>query len=85
MAQELKKFGIEVSVFDNVVTVNGGRLVTPAQPLYSHNDHRIAMSLTLLCSKVGGTVICAEAVKKSYPDFYDILKALQIGLVINED
>ena len=85
MAQELKKFGIEVCVFDNSVTVKGGRLSAPAQPLYSHNDHRIAMSLTLLFSKVGGTVTCAEAVSKSYPDFYEVLKALQIGLVINEN
>lgn len=85
MAEELKKFGIDVAIYENSVTVKSGKLQKPAEPLYSHNDHRIAMSLSLLCTKVGGTITCAQAVQKSYPDFFNILKALKIGLVINED
>lgn len=85
MAEELNKFRIEVQIYENAVTVKGGSLQKPDRLLYSHNDHRVAMSLSLLCTKVGGTIACAEAVQKSYPDFYNVLKDLKIGLVINED
>ena len=49
MAQELEKFGIGVTVEENTVTVHAGKLQTPSQPLCGHNDHRIVMSLALLC------------------------------------
>ena len=39
----------------------------------SHNDHRIAMAAAIaatVCTEPV-TVLCAEAVKKSYPSFWD--------------
>lgn len=84
MAAELHKFGVAVKVEENTVTVHGGTLQPPAEPLYGHNDHRIVMALTLLCTVTGGIVTGSEAVAKSYPDFFEQLCALQIGLNQNE-
>ena len=44
--------------------------------LCGHNDHRVIMALSLLASQVGGVIIDAEAVRKSYPDFFRDLKRL---------
>ena len=82
MAEELAKFGISVTVEENAVVVHPGALQTPSEPLCGHNDHRIVMSLALLCSRTGGIIQGAEAVSKSYPDFFDKLRSLQVGVTI---
>ncbi len=75
MAKELKKFGAELIVRENSVTVKKAPLHPPTEPLRGHNDHRIVMSLAVLCTLYGGEIEGCEAVKKSYPDFfYDIQK-----------
>ena len=78
MAAELSKFGITMDVRADSVTVRPGKLRIPSGPLCGHNDHRIVMALSLLCSVVGGTILGAEAVAKSYPDYFDVLKQLGI-------
>lgn len=80
MAQELAKFGVPVTVMDNEIEVLGGNLQKPTEVLDSHNDHRIAMTLTVLCTTTGGIVDGAEAVRKSYPDFYEVIRHLGISL-----
>lgn len=76
MAQELRKFGTEVEVLDNSVIIKPGRLQSPTEILSGHNDHRIVMAMSLLASAVGGTIDGAQAVRKSYPDFFDVLRRL---------
>ena len=76
MAQELRKFGTEVEVNDNSVIIKPGRLQSPTEILSGHNDHRIVMAMSLLASAVGGTIDGASAVRKSYPDFFDVLRRL---------
>lgn len=83
MAQELLKFGIKVDVNDNDVTVYGGELKTPRDTLCGHNDHRIVMSLSLLCTLTGGSINEAESVAKSYPDFFSKIKSL--GIVVENE
>lgn len=78
MAAELCKFGVAVAVEENTVVVQPGVLKKPEQSLWGHNDHRIVMSLALLCTLTGGTIEGAEAVGKSFPDFFEKLRALQI-------
>ena len=80
MAQELAKFGINVTLSANTITVHKGQLHTPTVPLFGHNDHRIVMALSTLCSLVGGTIEGAEAIRKSLPDYFDIMRS--IGLEI---
>lgn len=78
MRQELSKFGINVIVGENEVTVESGTLKAPEDILCGHNDHRIVMALSLLCSRVGGKIEGAEAVAKSYPKFFHSIKSLGI-------
>lgn len=80
MAQELAKFGIEVKITENTITVKTGRLRKPIIPLCGHNDHRIVMALATLCTLTGGTIEGAEAVAKSYPDYFRQLAALGIDI-----
>ena len=75
MAAELGKFGISVKVFDNSVIVEKGLLKKTDEILYGHNDHRIVMSLALLCSVTGGIIDGTEAVSKSFPDFFDVISS----------
>ncbi len=83
MADELAKFGINTDVFDNDVIIHSGTLKTPSVVLDGHNDHRIVMALNLLCSITGGTISGAEAVAKSYPDYFEKIKS--IGIVIKNE
>ena len=80
MAEELAKFGIRVDVMENEIIVHKGTLVTPSETLRSHNDHRIAMTMATLCSVTGGTIDGAESVKKSFPNYYDVIEQLGISV-----
>lgn len=83
MAEELSKFGADIEVYDNEITVNKAELYRPKDDLYCHNDHRVVMSLAVLASVYGGRLTGAEAVKKSFPDFFTRVKTL--GLEISSD
>ena len=80
MQTELKKFGIKVDVNDNDVTIYDGELKTPSETLCGHNDHRIVMALSQLCTLTGGSINDAQSVAKSYPDYFGKIKSL--GIVI---
>lgn len=81
MEQELSKFGANLRAGDNVVTVEGGNLHCPKEPLCAHNDHRIVMSMAYLLSFTGGVIEGYEAVRKSWPDFFKVIQ--NAGVVVN--
>jgi 3-phosphoshikimate 1-carboxyvinyltransferase len=83
MAEELSKLGVRVLVEEDRVEVEATRLCAPSEPICSHNDHRIVMSMAVLLTRVGGEIVGAEAVNKSFPDFFDRLRSL--GLQIEEE
>ena len=77
MAQELAKFGVTVLIGkDSIIVEKPEKLLKPEMPVSSHNDHRTAMSLAALMTLTGGEIEDAEAVKKSYPTFFDDLFSL---------
>lgn len=80
MAKELSKFGIGVQCMENEIIVENGSLQKPKTVLQGHNDHRIAMALSVLCTLTGGCIEEAECVKKSYPGFYEDMKKLGTGV-----
>lgn len=80
MAQELEKFGIQTEVYENEIIIYPGELQVPTEELESYNDHRIAMTLATLCSITGGIICRAEAVRKSFPNYYKIIETLGIRL-----
>lgn len=82
MALEMAKFGITLETEENRIIVPAGNIHMPAEPLDSHNDHRIAMALSLLCTRTGGEIHCAEAVRKSFPDYWQKLQSLGIDVSI---
>ena len=80
MCEELSKFGIKTHMEENSIEIGSG-LKAPGEAICGHNDHRIVMSLTLLLSLTRGTITEAEAVRKSYPGFFDDIQKL--GIVVN--
>jgi len=69
---EFAKLGIKINYTDDCMDIIGGTLTTVVVPLYSHNDHRIAMALAIACMHMTETITLtgAEAVNKSYPSFW---------------
>lgn len=80
MAEELKKFGANVKVYENSVEIEKTQLKPPIVPLCGHNDHRIVMALSVLAAVFGTEIDGAEAVNKSYPDFFRVIKKAGVNV-----
>ncbi|MBQ3581677.1 MAG: 3-phosphoshikimate 1-carboxyvinyltransferase [Alistipes sp.] len=77
--REYEKLGIEVDISEkNIMRIRGGE-IQPATT-FSHNDHRIAMSLAVSALRCQGEVKIenAECVEKSYPTFFEDLESITI-------
>ena len=81
MAEELKKFGTSVSVYEDTVVIYPAEFHAPSEVLCGHNDHRIVMALSVLLTLTGGEIEGAESVSKSYPAFFENLEALGIEVI----
>lgn len=77
MHEELSKLGGGLVFGENSITVPKLEFKNDEVVLDGHNDHRIVMALSLILSKYGGTIDGAEAVRKSYPSFFDDIKNLR--------
>ena len=73
MAEELAKFGIKCNVSENDMEIFPSELKKPEVPLDGCNDHRIVMALSIPATITGAEIIGAEAVKKSWPEYFDEL------------
>lgn len=80
MAHELRKFGAKITVYDDEIIVHKAQLSKPTQTLDGNNDHRIVMSLAILATKFGGEITGSQAVSKSYPSFFDMLR--DVGITV---
>lgn len=78
MAEELAKFGADIRVAENEIEIRKAPLFSPKIPLQGHNDHRVVMSLAVLASRYGGEIGDAQAVRKSYPEFWQ--ECTRLGL-----
>lgn len=78
MTEELAKLGVTVTVSEDSAVVYPIDLHAPTVPLCGHNDHRIVMALSVLATLTGGVIEGAEAVAKSFPDFFEKLAALGV-------
>ena len=81
MAEELAKFGVKTVVEDDRVIILPCELHAPYGVLHGHNDHRIVMSLAVMCVKFGGIIEGTEAVNKSYPVFFNDLERLKVKII----
>ena len=79
ICHEYEKLGIEVDISEkNIMRIRGGEIL-PATT-FSHNDHRIAMSIAISALRCQGEVVIenAECVEKSYPTFFEDLESITI-------
>lgn len=78
METELRKLGVTVSSTHDSMTVAGGADIPANAVVHGHNDHRIVMSLSIAATLGNAPVIIedAQAIAKSYPDFFDALSAI---------
>lgn len=78
LQEEFGKLNVAIELQDDVMLVQGGAKVQGAQ-VHSHHDHRIAMACAVAALVADGetTIDVAEAVNKSYPQFWEHLQQLQ--------
>lgn len=76
MHKELEKLGGGLVFGDNMITVPKQRLAYSGKMLDGHNDHRIVMAMSVVLSKISGAISGIEAVKKSYPGFFEDIQTL---------
>ncbi|MCY7422241.1 MAG: 3-phosphoshikimate 1-carboxyvinyltransferase [Chitinophagaceae bacterium] len=84
LQQEFAKMGVEITLQDNVMLIKGGEEVHAA-PVHSRHDHRIAMACGVAALRSNGVVNIeqAQAIDKSYPDFFDHLQQLGAQVFIS--
>ena len=79
LKDEFNKLGVVIEYYDDVMVVYGGGSINGAE-VESHHDHRIAMACAIVALNANSEVIIndAEAVNKSYPDFFEHLRVLGV-------
>jgi 3-phosphoshikimate 1-carboxyvinyltransferase len=81
LQEEFGKMNVKIDLSDDTMIIHGGGVVNGA-PVHSRHDHRIAMACAVAALRASGetTLEEAQAVKKSYPDFYNDLEKLGASL-----
>jgi len=84
LQDEFDKMGVTIDLEDDLMIVHGGGIVKGAD-IHSHHDHRIAMSCAVAALKANSETVIeeAQAVNKSYPDFYEHLQLLGADVSLN--
>jgi 3-phosphoshikimate 1-carboxyvinyltransferase len=77
LQDEFDKMGVLIELDDDRMIIHGTGKVKGAD-VYTHYDHRIAMACAVAGLKADSETVIdeAQAIKKSYPDFYEDLKKL---------
>lgn len=83
LEQEFTKMGLQIYSKDDYMIIEGAQQLQGAE-VSSHNDHRIAMALSIAALNAKGTtsISDANAIKKSYPDFYAHLQKLGAAITL---
>ncbi|AEW00762.1 3-phosphoshikimate 1-carboxyvinyltransferase [Niastella koreensis] len=84
LQEEFGKMGVEIELQDNLMLIKGGNGLKGAA-VHSHHDHRIAMACAVAALKATGETVISEAqaINKSYPDFYEHIQVL--GAVLKKE
>jgi 3-phosphoshikimate 1-carboxyvinyltransferase len=77
LQEEFGKMGLTIELQDDLMLIKGGNGLRGAS-VHSHHDHRIAMACAVAALKAEGntTIAKADAINKSYPDFYEHIRSL---------
>lgn len=78
MIRILHQLGVKTIYENHILEIEGVRSFRGNIILSSKDDHRIAMAIAIASIRAEGTITLtqAEAVRKSYPEFYDVFKSL---------
>ncbi|MFL5743029.1 MAG: 3-phosphoshikimate 1-carboxyvinyltransferase [Niastella sp.] len=84
LQEEFGKMGVEIELQDNLMLIKGGNGLKGAA-VHSHHDHRIAMACAVAALKASGETVISEAqaINKSYPDFYEHIE--QLGAQVRKE
>lgn len=81
MEEELKKWNVDIESDEDSITIRGRTCYQMDETVHidSHNDHRIAMAMSIfgLCARSDSIIENAQAISKSYPMFYEDLRKLK--------
>ncbi|EAR00814.1 3-phosphoshikimate 1-carboxyvinyltransferase [Maribacter sp. HTCC2170] len=80
MHDELTKFGADVVVTNETLTLKKSNSIKSGVSVDTYNDHRMAMAFGPLALKTSFNINDAEVVSKSYPDFWKDLETLGFKL-----
>jgi len=85
LQEELGKMGIGIELQDDLMIIEGGTV--RGADVHARHDHRIAMACAVAALRAGGPVSIdnAEAVNKSYPQFWDHLRQLKADLSLTNN
>lgn len=77
---ELKKWGVSIQTTEDTITIQGKTHYDYDSSLIldSHNDHRIAMAMTVMALSNQSTCVIrnTECINKSYPNFFDDIQKI---------
>jgi 3-phosphoshikimate 1-carboxyvinyltransferase len=76
LQEEFGKLGINIRLEDDTMYLEGAPV--KAAHVHAHHDHRIAMACAIAALVADGdvTIENSEAIAKSYPEFYEDIKAV---------
>ena len=76
LKNELEKLGASVTITDESLILEPVSTIKEGVTIKTYQDHRMAMAFAPLALKTSLIIEDAEVVSKSYPDFWEDLKAL---------
>ncbi|MFH1227899.1 MAG: 3-phosphoshikimate 1-carboxyvinyltransferase [Planctomycetota bacterium] len=81
ISAELGKLGAKIKIAGNRMEITGAQL--KGGIVNSHNDHRIAMACAIAAinSETGARIKRWESVSKSYPEFFNDLKSMEVDVL----
>jgi 3-phosphoshikimate 1-carboxyvinyltransferase len=86
LQEEFGKMGVQIQLDGDRMLIKGGSAVKAAN-VHSRHDHRIAMACAVAALRANGQVTIeeAEAVNKSYPDFWNHLQRLNVNVSLSNN
>lgn len=85
LQEEFAKMNVDITLQDDLMMIKGGPV--KGSVVHSRHDHRIAMACAVAALKADGATVIeeAEAINKSYPQFFEHLQQLGAAVSLNDN
>lgn len=86
LVEEFRKMNVDIKVINDEMIIEGNPAGISSARVNGHNDHRIVMALAVAALGTEGEtqIDGAEAINKSYPEFFWHLKKLGAEVSVNK-